>query len=47
MSRRGPFLGLFLFCTMCATIAATIELWPNAQAPIYQLPVRDVVQGFY
>jgi acetoacetate decarboxylase len=26
---------------------ATVELRPNAQAPVYKLPVREVVQGFY
>ena len=31
----------------CWTGPATIELRPNAQAPVYRLPVRDVVQGFY
>lgn len=25
----------------------TVELRPNAQAPVYRLPVREVVQGFY
>lgn len=31
----------------CWTGPATVELRPNAQAPVYRLPVRDVVQGFY
>ena len=26
---------------------ATVELRPNAQAPVYKLPVLEVVQGFY
>jgi acetoacetate decarboxylase len=26
---------------------ATMELRPNAQAPVYRLPVRDVLEGFY
>lgn len=26
---------------------ATLELRPNAQAPVYRLPVLDVVNGFY
>lgn len=26
---------------------ATVELRPNAQAPVYRLPVREMVQGFY
>lgn len=25
----------------------TVELRPNAQAPVYRLPVREVVRGFY
>lgn len=29
------------------TGAATLELRPNAQAPVYRLPVVDVVTGFY
>ena len=26
---------------------ATLELRPNAQAPVYRLPVREVLEGFY
>jgi acetoacetate decarboxylase len=26
---------------------ATLELRPNAQAPVYRLPVVEVVTGFY
>ncbi len=26
---------------------ATVELRPNAQAPVYRLPVREVIDGFY
>jgi acetoacetate decarboxylase len=26
---------------------ATMELRPNAQAPVYKLPIRDVLEGFY
>lgn len=26
---------------------ATIELRPNAQAPVYKLPVREMLEGFY
>jgi acetoacetate decarboxylase len=31
----------------CWSGPTTVELRPNAQAPVYRLPVRDVVQGFY
>jgi acetoacetate decarboxylase len=31
----------------CWSGEATVELRPNAQAPVYKLPVREVVQGFY
>jgi acetoacetate decarboxylase len=31
----------------CWRGAATVELRPNAQAPVYKLPVRDMVEGFY
>jgi acetoacetate decarboxylase len=31
----------------CWRGAATMELRANAQAPVYRLPVRDVVEGFY
>lgn len=31
----------------CWTGPATVELRPNAQAPVYRLPVHEVVQGFY
>lgn len=31
----------------CWRGAATMELRPNAQAPVYRLPVRDVLEGFY
>lgn len=31
----------------CWQSEATVELRPNAQAPVYRLPVREVVTGFY
>jgi acetoacetate decarboxylase len=31
----------------CWAGEATVELRPNAQAPVYRLPVREVLQGFY
>ena len=31
----------------CWAGAATVELRPNAQAPVYRLPVLEVLQGFY
>ena len=31
----------------CWRGAVTVELRPNAQAPVYRLPVRDMVEGFY
>ncbi len=31
----------------CWSGLATIELRPNAQAPVYQLPVREMIAGFY
>ena len=31
----------------CWSGEATVELRPNVQAPVYKLPVREVVQGFY
>ena len=31
----------------CWSGPATVELRPNAQAPVYRLPVREVVEGFY
>ncbi len=31
----------------CWRDEATLELRPNAQAPVYRLPVREVVAGFY
>ena len=31
----------------CWAGPATIELRPNAQAPVYRLPVRDMIAGFY
>lgn len=31
----------------CWRGAATVELRPNAQAPVYRLPVRDMIEGFY
>lgn len=31
----------------CWRGAVTVELRPNAQAPVYRLPVREMVEGFY
>ena len=31
----------------CWRGAATVELRPNAQAPVYRLPVHDMIEGFY
>lgn len=31
----------------CWRGAVTVELRPNAQAPVYRLPVRELVTGFY
>jgi len=31
----------------CWSGPATIELRPNAQAPVYKLPVREMIAGFY
>ena len=31
----------------CWTGPATVELRPNAQAPVYKLPVREMMAGFY
>jgi acetoacetate decarboxylase len=31
----------------CWRGAATVELRPNAQAPVYRLPVRTMLDGFY
>ena len=31
----------------CWSGPATMELRPNAQAPVYQLPVREMIAGFY
>lgn len=31
----------------CWTGPATVELRPNAQAPVYKLPVRETLAGFY
>jgi acetoacetate decarboxylase len=31
----------------CWLGAATVELRPNAQAPVYRLPVVEVLGGFY
>ena len=31
----------------CWTGPATVELRPNAQAPVYKLPVREMIAGFY
>jgi acetoacetate decarboxylase len=31
----------------CWTGAATVELRPNAQAPVYKLPVLEMLEGFY
>ena len=31
----------------CWSGSATVELRPNAQAPVYQLPAREMIAGFY
>ena len=45
--RVRPHVLPYAWVHACWRGAATMELRANAQAPVYRLPVRDVVEGFY